>query len=462
MEQKKSAMKNYTSVKKIGVLFLGFMFFFGLCTLAQDNSGTEKTEKINQLLDSKIKENVPGASVIVVHRDAIVFSKAYGFANVKQKTLNTPQTIFRLGSVSKQFTAMAIMQLHSKKLLSFDDTIDKFFPESVSGKKITIQHLLTHTSGITESLESKQEFTPGDRMNYSNTGYNLLGKIIEKVSGLSYDKFLDKNIFEPLIMRNTGFEHAKLKVENMASGYKLQDGAYIASNVRDVSGAYAAGALYSTTKDMHLWNEALNSEKLVERSILEQAFSPATLNNGSKSNYGFGWMLNPWNGLKEVSHGGDITGFNSYISRFPEEHFAVIILSNFEMNPPGPIPNAGQLAHEIANIYLSDKMLIAPLKNIITIEPEVLKTYEGKYKLSDAPQEIVSVMGDLLTIRVKESSIFIVGKLGEVELLAEASNRFFSADKTTIEFLKENEKVSGLKMDLMGMGVRVLMAKKME
>lgn len=455
-------MRNNLSVKKVGVLVLGFLFSFYLHTPVWGNNSTEKTEKINQVLENKIGGNVPGASVLVIHQGTVIFKKAFGFANVEENTLNTPQTIFRLGSVTKQFTAIAIMQLHNKKLLNFDDSVDKFFPESINGGKITIRHLLTHTSGITESPDSELEFIPGSRMNYSNTGYNLLGKIIEKVSGLSYDEFLNENIFKPLSMFNTGFEHATLKPENMASGYKPENGNYIATEVVDVSKAYAAGALYSTTEDMYLWNNALDSEKLVEKSTLEQAFTPGTLNNGSKTKYGFGWMLNLWNGMNEVSHGGDITGFNSYICRIPEEHFAVIVLSNFEMNPPGPIPNASQLAHEIAEIYLSDKISKIPAKKSLTLSSTVLKTYEGKYKLEDAPQEIVEIMGDLFTVRAKENRIFFVGKLGEVELLAETPNKFFLENKTTIEFNKKDEQVSEFRMDLMGLGVRILMANKIE
>jgi CubicO group peptidase (beta-lactamase class C family) len=455
-------MRNNLSAKKVGVLVLGFLFTFYLYTPVLGNSNNKKTEKTNHLLETKISGNVPGASVLVIHQGKVVFKKAYGFANVEENTPNTPQTIFRLGSVSKQFTAMAIMQLHNKKLLSYNDSVDKFFPELVNGGKITIRNLLTHTSGILESADSELEFIPGSRMNYSNTGYNLLGKIIEKVSGLSYAEFLSENIFKPLLMVNTGFEHAGQKPEKMASGYKPGNGNYIASEVVDVSGAYAAGALYSTTEDMYLWNNALDSEKLVEKSTLEQAFTPATLNNGSQTKYGFGWMLNLWNGIKEVSHGGDITGFNSYICRIPEEHFAVIVLSNFEMNPPGPIPNAGQLAHEIAEIYLSDKISNIPAKKSLTLSSAVLKTYEGKYKLEDAPEEIVGIMGDLFSFRTNENRIFIVGKLGEVELCAETPNKFYLEDKTTIEFNSENEQVSGFTMDLMGMGVRILVAKKIK
>ena len=434
---------------------------YGVQAVAQEPDSTAKSEQVNKLFGYSTTNKYPGAAVIVIHNGKIVLNKGFGFANITKDQPNTPLTVFRLGSVTKQFTSMAILQLYDRQMLRLDDHIDKYFAGTLNGDKITIKNLLTHTSGVMGSLDAKLAFIPGSQISYSNTGYNLLGKIIEKVSGMPYDKYLQANIFKPLGMNNTGFEHPDIIIDNMSTGYLAgDDGNYTEIAKNDVSGAFAAGALYSTADDMFKWDQALYTEKLVKASTLNEAFSKATLNDGSKINYGFGWMVSQMNGLKEIGHGGDITGFNSYIARYPDEQFTVIVLSNIEMRPPGPVPDAGTLAHKIAEIYLKDKFSKAKEHVSISLDPKTLDSFTGEYKWINASQGFIDVSGEVFSIYRKNNQLFGKGKVGDLEINAEGENQFFMKDNSTFRFVKTNDKVTSLVFDAMGLGVVIITAEK--
>ena len=457
-----NSMKNSRITKRlVNTILFACIFIGGFQVMAQKTDSIGKTGQVNKLFECTTNNSFPGASVIVIHHGKILLNKGYGFANIKQSESNTPVTVFRLGSVTKQFTSIAILQLYDKQMLQINDYVEKYFPGTLNGNKITIKNLLTHTSGITESLDTELAFTPGAQISYSNAGYNLLGKIIEKVSGMSYEKYLQENIFQPLGMNNTGFEHPVIKVKNFATGYKTSDNrSYTDLGKSDVSGAFSAGALYSTAEDMYRWDQALYTEKLIRASTLNQAFSQATLNDGSNIKYGFGWMVSQWRGLKEVGHGGDITGFNSYIARYPDEQFTVIVLSNIEMRPPGPIPDAGTLAHKIAEIYLSDKISTVKEHVAISLEPRILDSYLGQYKWINASKGWIEVSGEVFSIYKNNNQIFGKGKVGDIEISAVGENQFFMKDNSTLRFVIENDKVTGLVFDAMGLGVVVVNAQK--
>ena len=455
-------MKNSRLTKRlINIILFACVIINGFQAMAQETDSIGKSGQVNKLFECTTNKPFPGASVIVIHHGKMLLNKGYGLANIEQSEPNTPLTVFRLGSITKQFTAMAILQLYDKQMLQIDDYVEKYFPGTLNGNKITIKNLLTHTSGIMESLDKELAFTPGAQISYSNAGYILLGKIIEKVSGMSYEKYLQENIFKPLGMNNTGYEHPDIKVRNCATGYIISDnGSYTDIGESDVSGAFSAGALYSTAEDMFRWDQALYTEKLVKASTLNQAFSQATLNDGSTIKYGFGWMVSQWRGIKEVGHGGDITGFNSYIARYPDEQFTVIVLSNIEMRPPGPLPDAGILAHKIAEIYLADKISATKEHVAISLDPKILDSYTGQYKWINASKSWIEASGEFLTIYKKNNQLFGKSKVGEIEINAEGENQFFMKDNSTIKFLIEKDKVNGMVFDAMGLGVVIVNAQK--
>lgn len=300
-------------------------------------------------------------ALLMARNGRVILKKGYGMANFEWNIPNTSSTKFRVGSITKQFTSMAIMQLQERGLLNVQDPIGKYltdYPKPVADR-VTLHHLLTHSSGIPSYTNAPDyvarmgakasvaqmiarfkdlplEFEPGSAYKYNNSGYFLLGAIIEKVSGRSYETFLQDNIFGPLGMRNTGYDHAEAVLPNRASGYNrgadgLQNAAFV-----DMSQPYSAGALYSTVEDLLLWDQALYTEKLVKAPTLETIYKPR-IETTDKRLYGYGWYVNPLNGHRNVGHSGSIDGFSGYLSRFPDDHAVFIWLRNVISPAPATI-----------------------------------------------------------------------------------------------------------------------------
>jgi len=284
-------------------------------------------------------------SVLISQKGKILLSKGYGMANYEHDIPNTPQTKFRLGSVTKQFTATAIMQLQEKGLLTVDDPLKKYIPDYPNGEIITIHHLLTHTSGIpdlTNFPEHRQtimipspvektilrfkdkplEFPPGEKFKYSNSGYLLLGYIIEKVSGKTYEEFINENIFKPLQMTNSGYGHHSPILKNRASGYEYDENGLINAPYVDMSMPHGGGALYSTIEDLYLWDRALYTEKILKKISLDKMFTPF------KQSYSYGWRIDSIFNHKRIHHAGSIFGFQAYIARYVDDNSCLILLSN--------------------------------------------------------------------------------------------------------------------------------------
>ena len=402
----------------------------------------EESLKVDALFAAVAHCPGPGVAVLVVRDGKIVHEKGYGLANIEHEVPNLPQTKFRVGSITKSFTAIVILQLQERGLLSLDDTLSKYLPDYPSAERITIRRLLNHTSGIpgTTSQDQTLEFVPGSRISYSNTGYIVLGRVIEKICGKPYEAVLQENIFQPLGMKDTGYDHAEVLLKHRAAGYTVgpkgdvQNAEHI-----NMAGPFAAGGLYSTVGDLYLFDQALYSEKLLKAATLEQAFTPTTLTDGRTAPYGLGWMVQPYRGLKEVAHGGDITGFNAYFARFPEQRYTVIVLSNLSMRPSGPIPTAIDLAHHIADVYLGDQMPSAEPPKVIEVDPKVLRTYAGQYRLA-GPPEILEVTGDTLAVACEEGRLFIEAKQGRYEMVPESEKTFRILEfGTGVTFLRDDK-----------------------
>jgi CubicO group peptidase (beta-lactamase class C family) len=303
--------------------------------------------KADELINAYVKQSQFSGSVLIAKGGQVILSKGYGMANYELEVPNTPQTRFRLGSITKQFTALAIAQLVERGVVKVDDPITKYLPDfpKETGDKITVYHLLTHTSGIpsfTESSDYPQikinpfsgekliawlknkplDFTPGENFKYNNAGYILLGNIIEKVTGKSYEQYLKENILEPLGMKSTGYDHNKQVMKNRAAGYTAKGKEIERAEYIDMSVPGGAGALYSTVEDLYLWDRALYTEKLVKKATLEKLYTPF------KSNYAWGWRVGEQNGRKVVLHGGGIDGFNTTIVRYVNDDICIIALSN--------------------------------------------------------------------------------------------------------------------------------------
>ncbi len=315
------------------------------------------------------RQHVPGLSLAVVRDGTVIKAKGYGLANVELGVPATADTVYEIGSITKQFTATAIMMLVEEGKIGLDEKI----PAYLSGlpdawKEVTVRQLLTHTSGIKgytnvpgfEKLTlvpaSKEEvikvvaaapleFPSGDRWNYSNTGYFLLGMIIEKASGKSYADFLKDCIFTPLQMTSTQVNDLHTIIAHRASGYEWKDNMLRNADFISMTWPFAAGGIVSTVKDLSKWDAALYTNRLLKPDSLSQMWTRVRLNNGTTSDYGFGWFLDKVKGHTHVYHSGGIPGFTSHITRYPDDQLTVIVLTN-------QMGNTSRIGEAVAGLYL--------------------------------------------------------------------------------------------------------------
>jgi len=298
-----------------------FLGVFTLFALTNVSCGQTKIEKLDTLIRTYFEYGKFNGSVLVAEKGEIIYKKGFGMADMEWDIPNQPNTKHRLASITKQFTAMLIVQLASENKLDLQKSISTYLPDypKKNGDLITIHHLLTHTSGKTFS--------------YSNSGYILLGVLIEKVTGKSYEQVLQEKIFTPLKMNNSGYDHNRTNLKNRASGYHRFGTTFQNANYIDMSTPYSAGALYSTVEDLYLWDQALYSEKLLPKKYMDLSFD-RYISMGPRTFYGYGWIMedSPIGKSKEqiqtISHSGSINGFSSLITRIPSDKSLVVILDN--------------------------------------------------------------------------------------------------------------------------------------
>jgi CubicO group peptidase (beta-lactamase class C family) len=397
--------------------------------------------RMDQIVQSFASNKQFMGSVLVARGSEVLFSKSYGLANLDWQIPNTPSTKFRLASVTKQFTAAAVLLLEQRGKLKVDDPIRKYLPEvSSAWEKVTIFHILTHTSGIPNIgsptpavgfsttgenvlrfLEKRLDFEPGEKWNYSNNGYILLGYLIERISGQSYEKFLEKNIFTPLGMRDSGYDTTSAVIARRATGYTQGPNGPVIAPFIHMSVPHAAGALYSTTEDLLRWEQGLFGGKVLSPESLQKMTTPF------KNNYAFGLQVRTVNGRKLIDHTGSINGFNTMLAYYPEDKLTVVALGN--LNGPAPaqiVARLGALAH-------GDTVTLANERKEITLHPEVLSRYVGVYQVSP---------GTNLVITFDKSQLF--GKLTSQQALpifAESETMFFAkAVDAQIEFSENDSK----------------------
>jgi CubicO group peptidase (beta-lactamase class C family) len=403
--------------------------------------------RIDQALSASYKADAPGATVIVVKDGKTILRKAYGLADVERKQPLTPDTVMRLGSLTKQFTSTAILMLVEEGKIKLDDDITVYLPDYPSqGKKVTIEHLLTHTSGIVsytskpdfpagmqKDLSVQQmvnsfkndplEFAPGSRYRYNNSGYFLLGAIIEKVSGQTYDKFVEQRIFVPLGMTRTAYEGHEREKAARALGYaRTPDGFKLAPPL-SMTQPYAAGSLVSTVDDLARWDAAVSSGKLLKAASWQRAFTPYTLSTGSSTGYGYGWEAGTLRGAPLIAHGGNINGFNAYALRLPSEKLYVAVLSNIGAG----LEPASDAAARIAAIAIGKPF---PDYKEVKLDAKVLDAYAGVYRIEGNDTRTVRRDGDRLVIQ----------RAGRrpVTLLAHSENGFFTPDSLmSFEFTRD-------------------------
>jgi len=336
------------SFRRSGISILSIVCFTVFAAVASADIASQ----IDPLFSDYDRPGVPGASVAIFQDDKILYEKGYGLANLEANESAIPQTNYRLASLTKQFTAMAVLQLEAQGKLSFDETLADIFTGFPSyGKQITVRHLLGHVGGlhdyedlipdsqttqvsdadVLEMMKSQSDtyFTPGSEYRYSNTGYVMLSNIVELRSGQSFADYVEAHIFGALgmsgsrIYRTQGFQ-----IDHRAYGYTGSGSNYDLTDQSVTSATLGDGGVYTSVHDYFLWDEALYTERLVPADLLQQAFTSGTLNNGEKTGYGFGWEVGTYQGIPCISHTGSTIGFRTAVQRFPTKHFSVVVLVN--------------------------------------------------------------------------------------------------------------------------------------
>ncbi|HVF90066.1 MAG TPA: serine hydrolase domain-containing protein [Blastocatellia bacterium] len=414
--------------------------------------------KVDQLFAQWDKPGSPGAAVAIIKDGQIIYKKGYGSANLEYDIPITPSTVFHVASVSKQFTAFAVAMLADQKKLSLDDDIRKYLPEVPDfGKKITIRHLIFHVSGLRDqwemlamggwrlddvittaqilemvSHEKELNFDPGQEMLYCNTGYTLLAEIVARVSGKSFRSYTEEAIFKPLGMTSSHFhDDHEMIVRNRAYSYAPGNGKefkLLALNYATVG----ATSLFTTVEDLAKWVRNFDEPRAGNRAVIEQMYEVGVLNSGEPTGYAFGLAIGQRKGLKTVGHSGGDAGYRSYVTRMPDQKFAVVVLSNLATFNPG------QLAGQIADIYLADQLkperarAEEPKRADVPVAASVLKSYEGTYQIRP---------GFVLSVSVEDGHLMTQASGEEkVRAFAESESRFSAPSYGgPLEFVKNGE-----------------------
>jgi CubicO group peptidase (beta-lactamase class C family) len=413
---------------------------------AHSQQSKPDTARMNQIVSSYYEHKQFMGSVLVTRGDQVLFDKSYGYANLEWDTPFTDDAKFRLGSLTKQFTAASIMLLQERGKLKTSDLISLYLHDSPAAwNKITLRNLLTHTSGIPNftdvpdygskiallpttpekeylSFRDKPlDFQPGEKFSYSNSNYILLGMIVERASGMKYADFLQQNLFGPLHMNNTGMDSNTSILHHRVYGYSAAGGVAVNADYADMTVPFAAGALYSTTHDLATWNSALYGGKVLKPESLMEMTTPY------KNNYCYGLFVKIVDGDKYIEHGGGIEGFDTFLSYDTADKLSVVVLSNMEGRGPSDIVD------ELAAVAHGKKVVVIPDEKAVPVSPKVLEQYVGTYALSPTLSAIITLSDGHLVASATNSP-------NKVPLAAASESKFFStALNFQIQFFK-NEK----------------------
>jgi CubicO group peptidase (beta-lactamase class C family) len=378
---------------------------------------------------------------VAVARDGkVVYAGAFGMADEEWAVPNTPETKFRIGSITKQFTGMAILLLEQQGKLKVTDGICQYLDDCPARwKPITLHHLLTHTSGIVNftslpdyaELKKKRlkpedgarivkekplDFEPGTRMQYSNTGYILLGAAIEKASGTSYSEFMRRQVFEPLGMKDTGVDDQRVLLRRRAKGYTCASKCENADFI-DMSVPHAAGAMYSTVLDLVRWDEAIRAGRILTPENHKRWITPF------RNDYAYGWTVRQRDGLQEVGHGGGIDGFSTMIVRYPEKG---VVAAAFTNHVPG---DAGKLAADLARLEAGFDVPPPQFPKTVELSEALLKQYEGVYDFSPAFSMTVALEGGGLVTQATNQARIPIFARSETEFFPKVVDALIRFEK---------------------------------
>lgn len=412
----------------------------------------------DSLLTAAFRPNEPGISVLIARKGNIIYKKAFGSANLELNTPMQPDMVFRIGSITKQFTAIGVLQLVEQGKISLNDSIQKYIKEFPSkGAVITIENLLTHTSGIKEYTvidhpdpyidrheltpqiiidhfkNAPLDFPPGTKYAYSNSGYVLLGYLIEKVTGKSYHEYMRENVLKPAGLIRTSYANEQQIIPGRVAGYTRDPGYYQNAWFQSLTLGYAAGDLLSTTEDLFKWNNALYAYKLVKKETLEKAFTAFKLADGKATGYGYGWFVHTRNGLKWIHHEGQVSGFIALESYFPETDTYLSLMTNVK---------SGEDTTDFSDkrFTLFDQLIGLTageeLQKKLVLTDKIMDSYVGVYELT----------GTKRTITISKQQGYLLATIsgqGSKPLVFQSEVKFGLEGVMGVngEFVKENGKV---------------------
>ena len=416
-------------MRQLILLFLVIPF----ATSAQKNY----TASLDKYMNAQVSINEFSGNVLIAQKGKIIFEKAFGMADREWNISNTINSKFQIGSITKQFTAACVLNLVEQRKLSLDDKLSKYFPNFPKADSVTIHMLLTHTSGIKNYTEVPEfwkvatvplekdsmvalianqpyEFSPDSKWNYSNSGYFLLGYIIEKVSGQTYSDYVLNSIIKKAGMENTFVNRWDTILKYRAKGYQKETTGWQNAMFISMEAPYSAGAIISTVGDLYKWNNALFSNKIISTASLTKMITPYM------NHYGYGLGIDTFQHHLRIGHSGGIPGFLTYLGRFPKDSIVVVVLSNNSSNSPA-------IAAALAGILL-DVPVVAPYKHKeVKIDSVILNQYIGKYVIGSS---------DTLEVIKKDGKLFRHKPDSDIELKPESNTKFFYADESDkqIEF----------------------------
>ncbi|WP_405566977.1 serine hydrolase domain-containing protein [Polaribacter sp. Asnod6-C07] len=384
----------------------------------------KESSAIDSIFTAYNKKDVPGCALGIIKDGQLIYAKGYGLANMEYNIPNAATSVFRIGSTSKQFTAACIVLLAEKNKLSLDDNLKSIFPDFPEyAEKITIKHLLNHTSGIRDYLQisylkglgdddfykdthimkwlinqTDLNFVPGEEFLYSNSGYWLLGQIVNKVAGINMAQFAKKEIFEPLKMNNTHFhnDHTQI-VKNRASGYMPDNNENykISMTTLDMIGD---GGIFTSINDIKKWDDAFYESNVLSKAFWNVMTQQGILNNGKEINYAAGLMINTYKGLKTIRHGGAFVGFRAELLRFPEQKLSIAIFANRgDANP-------SSMANQVADVLLKDKLIEDVSQKAKKVKVDVPKE---EFKLSQLVGDYEIQPGIVVRLAIKNDSLSV-------------------------------------------------------
>jgi D-alanyl-D-alanine carboxypeptidase len=410
---------------------------------------------LEAIVQSAYSTDAPGAAVIVMHKGKVLYRGARGLANLELGVPLSPESVFRIGSVTKQFTATAVLLLAEEGKLALSDPITKFLPDyHAQGRVVTVEHLLSHTSGIPSYTDLPEwrairrndvsaqqlidlfqdkpfDFAPGERWRYNNSGYILLGAIIEKASGQGYADFLRARIFAPLGMTSSRYEDLAQITPRRVAGYMRAGTEWRNADYLSMSQPYAAGALISTVDDLARWNRAMESGELLKPSSWQRAATSFALSDGTLTRYGAGWIVGRVGPVATVEHGGGINGFNAYVLRAPAQELYVAVLANASPPQSPPQDIAVKLAARVLDVALDAAE--------IPIAPARLDEYVGSYALDGTKVRVITHVGNRLYAKD--------GDANALELVPVGKDLFeVRASQARFQFQRERGRIVAVEM----------------